>query len=147
MLLNALSFSAGGHCTLTLDQPAGWLHATWAGYVTPAEAVRGAENYLAQAKPFHNPYLLNDNSKMRGPWFDSLEWLERVWLPQATGLGLRYIAHVVQADTHADILTLAYPALTTEALDIQLFDDLASAREWLRACQLPPVGQQRHSRR
>ena len=94
-------------------------------------------DYLAQVGPLHAPYLLNDNTSLRGPWFDSIEWLDRVWLPQSTQLGLRYIAHIVQADTHHDILTLTRPVPIPDVLELQLFDDLASAQEWLRACQRP----------
>lgn len=97
----------------------------------------GALNYLAQVGPFHSLYFLNDNTDLRGPWFNSIEWLDRVWLPQAIHLGLRYIAHVVQADTHSDILTLTCPVPITDVLELQLFDDVASAQEWLRACQQP----------
>ncbi|MVN78792.1 hypothetical protein GO988_20865 [Hymenobacter sp. HMF4947] len=137
MLLNSLSFRTGGQCTLSLEQTDGWLRAVWSGYITTDDAMRGALNYLAQVGPFHTLYLLNDNTSLRGPWFDSVEWLDRVWLPQAIQLGLRYIAHVVQADTHNDILTLACPAHITDVLELQLFDDVASAQEWLRTCQLP----------
>lgn len=137
MLLNALAFTAGGRCTLTLDPSPGCLHAAWSGYITPSDAMGGAEHYLTQAKLFHSPYLLNDNSNLRGPWFDSLVWLERSWLPRARQLGLRYVAHVVQADARADILTLTCPVPTTNALELQLFDDVASARDWLRRCQPP----------
>lgn len=100
--------------------------------------MRGASNYLTQVRPFHSLYFLNDNTDLQGPWFDSLEWLNRIWLPQAIQLGQRYIAHVVQADTHTDILTLACPVPLTDVLELQLFDDLASAQEWLRNCQRPP---------
>lgn len=137
MLLNSLSFRTGGQCTLTLEQADGWLRATWSGYVNQSDAMDGALNYLAHVGPFHSLYFLNDNTCLRGPWFDSLEWLERVWLPQAIQLGLRYIAHVVQADKHSDILTLTCPAPITDVLELQLFDDIASAQEWLRACQQP----------
>jgi hypothetical protein len=48
-------------------------------------------------------YLLNDNSQIKGPWFDSVDWLQRVWAPQAASLGLRYVAHVAQPHTEADL--------------------------------------------
>jgi hypothetical protein len=137
MLLNSLSFRTGGQCRLTLEQTEGWLCATWSGYIATDDAMSGALNYLAQVGPLHSLYLLNDNTRLRGPWFDSVEWLERVWLPEAIQLGLRYIAHVVQADTHSDILTLNCPIPITDVLELQLFDDVASAQEWLRACQQP----------
>jgi hypothetical protein len=137
MLLNSLSFRTGGQCTLSLEQSDGWLRAAWSGYITTDDAMHGARNYLAQVGSFHTRYFLNDNTSLRGPWFDSLEWLNQVWLPQAIQLGLRYIAHVVQADTHNDILTLACPVPITDVLELQLFDDVASAQEWLRTCQQP----------
>lgn len=120
---------------LSLEQNDDWLRATWSGYVTADDAMSGALNYLAQAGPFHSRYFLNDNTSLRGPWFDSVAWLDQVWLPQAIRLGLRYIAHVVQADTHNDILTLTCPAPITDTVELQLFDNVASAQEWLRACQ------------
>jgi hypothetical protein len=137
MLLNSLSFRTGGQCTLSLEQTNGWLRAVWSGYITSADAMSGAMDYLAQVGPLHTLYLLNDNTSLRGPWFDSIEWLDQVWLPQAIQLGLRYIAHVVQADTHNDILTLTCAVPITDVLELQLFDDVASAQEWLRACQRP----------
>jgi hypothetical protein len=139
MLLHSLLFTTGGYCQLTFEQPQGWLRATWVGQINTHDAMSGARNYLAQAAPFHCPYLLNDNEALRGPWFDSIEWLERAWLPQALHLDLRYIAHVVQADTHSDILTLTNPTSVAGQLELQFFDDVASAEEWLRSCQPPRV--------
>ncbi|RZK24570.1 MAG: hypothetical protein EOO56_00800 [Hymenobacter sp.] len=138
MRLNSLSFKEGGHCILTFEKPEGWLRATWTGYVDTEEAMQGATNYLNQVGPFHCLYLLNDNVALRGPWFDSTRWLECAWLPQAQRLGLRYVAHVVQADTHIDIMTLKYPQHhIVDALELQLFHDVAMAEEWLRSCQQP----------
>jgi hypothetical protein len=138
MLLKSLSFATGGQCTLTYEKSAGWLRATWAGYVNPTDALSGATTYLEQVGPLHCLYLLNDNVELHGPWFDSTRWLEFAWLPQAQQLGLRYVAHVVQANTHTDILNQRYPRChTSDALEVQLFDDIATAEEWLRSCQLP----------
>lgn len=103
-----------------------------------AHAMAGATNYLEQVGPLHCLYLLNDNVGLVGPWFDSTRWLEVAWLPQAQRLGLRYVAHVVQRDTHADIMTLRYPRHHfINALELQLFDDVAAAEAWLRSCQQP----------
>lgn len=138
MLLNSLLFPTGGQCTLTFEKPDGWLRATWTGYINSEEATSGARNYLDQVGPFHCLYLLNDNVELVGPWFDSTRWLEAAWLPQAQRLGLRYVAHVVQADTHHDIMTLRYPQQhVVESLELQLFHDVATAEEWLRSCQRP----------
>jgi hypothetical protein len=144
MLLHSLSFTTGGQCTLTFEKPQGWLRATWSGHINTIDALNGARNYLTQVGHFRCLYLLNDNSALRGPWFDSMEWLEHSWLPQAIQLGLRYIAHVVQADTHSDILRLTCPFPVAGTVELQFFDDVAAAEEWLRACQLPIQERPRH---
>jgi hypothetical protein len=142
MLLKSLAFESGGQCVLSYEKSDGWLRATWVGYINTTNALDGATTYLEQVGPMHCLYLLNDNAELQGPWFDSTRWLELAWLPQAQRLGLRYLAHVVQANTHADILTLRYPRhYVSAALEVQLFDDVPAAEEWLRNCQLPtPAG-------
>ena len=135
MFINSLPDLDGSRCTLTFEEPNQWLRATWRGFVEMEEAMRGATNYLAHASRFRSPYLLNDNYDLSGPWFDSLEWLEYVWLPHALDLGLRYVAHVVQADTHADFFTRTLPEHLTGALELQIFQEVAQAEAWLRSCQ------------
>lgn len=141
MLLN-LQFDPrdASTCQLTYDETQHWLRATWRGYVDMAEAIGGAEAYLRRAAHTPSPYLLNDNSHLRGPWFDSLDWLAEVWVPQAAGLGLRYVAHVLQADRHSDIIPARLPA--TVPFELQIFREVADAQHWLQQCQVTPVVKQ-----
>lgn len=135
MIINSLPDIDGSRCTLSLAEPDQWLRATWRGFIDAEEAFRGADNYLQQLAHIHCPYLLNDNTNLRGPWFDSLDWLLHIWVPQATQMGLRYVAHVVQTDSKHDTITRTarYPA--TCAFELQFFDQVAEAEEWLRTCQ------------
>jgi len=121
-------------CALTYEEAEHWLRATWRGYVDPLEALRGAEAYLRHAACAPAALLLNDNSQLQGPWFEGTEWLAQVWLPQAQRLGLRYVAHVVQADRSYDVLTLLGP--TALPFELQIFDTVAAAQDWLRACRV-----------
>jgi hypothetical protein len=120
-------------CSLSYDEAEHWLCATWRGYVDPVEAMRGAEAYLVHAVQTPSAMLLNDNSQLTGPWFESTDWLAHVWLPQAERLGLSYVAHVVQADQHYDILTASL--WDQLPFDLQIFDTLSEAQHWLRECQ------------
>lgn len=132
MLLNINADSHDGStCTLAYDETERWLYATWQGYVNPVEAQAGAEAYLRCFSQAPSPLLLNDNYLLQGPWFDSLDWLGEVWVPQAERLGLRYVAHVVQADSHADILSIRFPKQLP--FELQLFQDLQDAQQWLRS--------------
>jgi hypothetical protein len=140
MHLNSLTFLTGGRCELVFDKPQGWLRATWSGLITTENALHGGQNYLQQVGSLRCLYLLNDNAALRGPWFDSLDWLKSVWLPESQRMGLRYVAHVVQADTHTDILTLHHQTPLLQALELQLFEDVGEAKDWLCSCQLSEAG-------
>ena len=142
MLINSLPDTDGSRCTLTLEEPEQWLRATWRGFIDPEEAYRGAENYLKQLADIRCPCLLNDNTTLHGPWFDTMDWLMRIWAPQAARMGLRYVAHVVQADTHHDTITSAPHNPAACLFELQLFDQVADAEEWLRNCQAKLVAQQ-----
>jgi hypothetical protein len=121
-------------CALSYDETEAWLRATWQGYVDPLEAREGAEAYLRRAAHQPSALLLNDNAQLRGPWFDSLDWLSEVWVPQAARLGLRYVAHIVQADRATD--TISAHAPMSLPFELQIFHDLAAAQQWLRQCRL-----------
>jgi hypothetical protein len=120
-------------CALQYDEAEHWLCATWRGYVDPLEAMRGAKAYLRHAAHTPSALLLNDNSQLTGPWFDSTDWLAHVWLPQAERLGLRYVAHVVQADRRYDVVSCLRP--TTLPFDLQIFEEVDQAKYWLRECR------------
>jgi hypothetical protein len=106
MVLSSIYFGLGGNCILSYEESPQWLPATWSGLIGNQEAMRGALNYLDNVAAYPSPFLLNKNLALHGPWFNSAEWLEHAWLPQARRLGLRYIAHVGQANKGADMLTL-----------------------------------------
>jgi hypothetical protein len=135
MLLSSLPDTDGSRCILTFDEPNGWLRATWRGFVDMDEALRGADNYLRHLQGLHCPYLLNDNVALHGPWFDSIEWLEQVWVPQAVNMGLRYVAHVVQADLLSDTITVNFRGPQVGGLELQIFQQVPEAEAWLRSCQ------------
>lgn len=130
MLLN-LTTDPRDHsaCALSYNETEHWIQAVWQGHVDQVEAMKGAEAYLRNAIRVPCSYLLNDNSMLRGPWFESLEWLLHVWVPQAERLGLRYVAHIVQADSHHDIFT--HHQEVSLPFELQIFQNLEDASHWL----------------
>lgn len=133
MLLN-LNTDPRDHstCALFYNETEGWLEGVWQGYVDQAEAMNGAEAYLRHAIKQPNQFLLNDNSKLQGPWFESLDWLLDVWTPQAMRIGLRCVAHIVQADQHYDLFTERLLRPSDLPFELQLFQNGEDARTWLR---------------
>lgn len=112
-----------------------WLRTTWQGFVAPVDAEQGAASALEALRQTPSPYLFNDNSRIKGLWFDSVDWLQRVWTPQATHLGLRYVAHVLQPHTEADLSALLTKDPFADKFELQLFTTVEEAAAWLRECQ------------
>lgn len=119
-------------CALYYNETEGWIESVWQGYVDQTEAMNGAEAYLQHAIKQPSAFLLNDNSGLQGPWFESLDWLLDVWMPQAERLGLRYVAHIVQADQHHDLFTERLLRADNLPFELQLFQNGEDARAWLR---------------
>jgi hypothetical protein len=61
-------------------------------------------------------------------------WLAHVWLTQVKRLGLRYVARVVQADTHGDIMTLH--KLMKLPFCLQYFMEATDAKNWSQVCRV-----------
>lgn len=128
------------YCSIQLDPVHRWLYATWQGFVPTKDAERGAEAYLSALRHFPSPCLLNDNSRLSGPWFDSTGWLEHIWAPAAAALGLRYVAHVTPPHLLGVTADVAARRPFGNQFELQIFDDLNQARDWLRSQQrLMPV--------
>lgn len=122
-------------CQLTYDESRHWLRATWTGYVSPEYALNGASAGLEMLQQIHCPYLLNDNSRLQGPWFDSLEWLATEWGPAAANAGLRYVAHVAQPNALVNAWLDPSSQHLLRQFEIQVFESEAEAVEWLSSCQ------------
>lgn len=133
MLLN-LNTDPRDHstCALYYNETEGWIESVWQGYVDQAEAMNGAEAYLQHAIKHPSAFLLNDNSGLQGPWFESLDWLLDVWMPQTERIGLRFVAHIVQADQHHDLFTERLLRADNLPFELQLFQNGEDARAWLR---------------
>ena len=123
------------YCRATYSEATHWLHLTWTGVVTTQDGQRSATELLRLLPTSPVQYLLNDNSQVLGPWFDSLDWLQRIWAPQAERLGLCYVAHVLQPHTEDDLGLLLRQNLFAGKFELQFFTSLEDAECWLRECQ------------
>ncbi|GAA4497756.1 hypothetical protein GCM10023172_13220 [Hymenobacter ginsengisoli] len=123
------------YCTTEYVSAEHWLRTTWQGFVSPADAEQGALAALGVLQEGLAPCLLNDNSQIKGPWFDSVAWLQQVWAPQAARLGLRHVAHVAQPHTEADLGAVLARDPFGNYFEVQVFTTPEDAATWLRECQ------------
>ena len=123
-------------CSTDYEEENRWLRTTWKGFVTAQDGEAGALETMSLLRISHAAYLLNDNSQIEGPWFDSVEWLERVWAPQARRLGLRAVAHVMQPNPFSELALATNHNPFDGLFELQLFSTTAEAEAWLRERQL-----------
>ena len=123
------------YCRAFYSEATRCLHLAWTGVITTPDGEHAATELLRLLPKSPVQYLLNDNSQVLGPWFDSLDWLQRIWAPQAGRLGLCYVAHVLQPHTEDDLGLLLQQNLFAGKLELQFFTSLEDADCWLRECQ------------
>ncbi|RZK15380.1 MAG: STAS/SEC14 domain-containing protein [Hymenobacter sp.] len=134
MLLEELR-SPTGKVYLSIHQPDRdpWVHADWTGYPTSGNVATGALAYLDWLQKQRLRAVLNDNRHLVGRWDSSLDWLEREWVPHAVQCGLRYWAHLDNADAMSADSAAALRARIKGQFEVAMFSDQAAAEKWLRA--------------
>jgi hypothetical protein len=125
-----------GFCHTSYSEANHWLQATWQGFISNQDGEKVASEIRRLLQLTHSPYLLNDNSRVQGPWFDSVDWLEQLWVPSHEALDLHYVAHVLQPHMGDGLGRLLAQDLFAGKFELQFFNTHAEAAGWLRECQL-----------
>ena len=134
MLLEELR-SPVGKLYLSIQQPenAQWIYADWMGYPTPNNVATGAIAYLDWMQKQRLHAVLNDNRHLVGRWDNSLDWLEQVWVPHAVQCGVRYWAHLDNAEAMSAQSAAALRARINGKFEVEMFSEQAAAEAWLRS--------------
>ncbi|AII50530.1 hypothetical protein [Hymenobacter sp. APR13] len=121
-------------CQVEYDARNHWLRATWQGFVNPQQALQSIVSHLDLLSSPIAPLFLNDNSRVLNPWFDSLTWLRYVWESTNTPPP-PCVAHVMQPGASANVGDLDTGWTSNAGTDLQLFESVCEAEEWLHTCQ------------
>lgn len=131
--LSTSSAAPQPYCRVEFDASNRWVRATWQGFVNPQQALQGLVSYLRLLSSPLPPVFLNDNSKVLNPWFDSLTWLRYAW--ESTDMPPPIcVAHVMQPGSSANVGDLDTSWTRNAGTDLQLFESVRDAEEWLRSC-------------
>ncbi|WP_375436519.1 hypothetical protein [uncultured Hymenobacter sp.] len=123
------------YLTVEFHEAINVVYNNWLGYQTYASIVGGANTSLKVSKEYHCSYMLNDNSKVVGPWDHALEWITTDWAPRAIQFGLTHFAHVVSSESFAAFSAHNMHTELNEKLEMRIFDSVIEGLEWLRAAQ------------
>ena len=125
--------AAPTHCTVGYDEDVPCVVMTWSGYAPGAPFRAANERVLAEIVEQRATRILGDIEALGIADARDQAWLAEDWLPRAAAAGLRYAALVTPAfDLQHASVRLVGEALPPD-LTLEYFDDLQTARAWLRA--------------
>lgn len=126
-----------GRVFLTFEEDAQnrWVYTNWMGYLTAENVKTGANAYTAALERAKFNCVLNDTRLIIGSWDHSIEWVVNEWAPRAARAGLKYFAMLATPETFADSSALSFAEKLT-SFEVEIFEDMGAAREWLRKCSL-----------
>ncbi|MGI4871419.1 MAG: hypothetical protein ACRYFX_09610 [Janthinobacterium lividum] len=119
--------------SIEYDRPNNWIYNDWQGYQTLESIMTGANTYLLELVQYQCPYLLNDNTNVRGPWDHAVAWLAQDWTPRAMAAGLTHFAHIVSPESFAAMSAEAMYTSIGSSFQMRIFGKVADAQQWLRA--------------
>jgi hypothetical protein len=111
------------------------IYSTWNGFVNVENVKKACLAGLDLLKKYKCPYLINDNSNLRGPWQQANEWIETIWIPQAITLGLRYFAHIISSDIFGQLSAKDLEKKAVGIFNMRLFENVEQAEVWIKECQ------------
>ena len=116
------------------DAQNGWVHTQWIGFVPAEFSIKGVEGTLQLLKESGCGKLLSDNSKIKGAWGDTNDWLEKHWFEKASALGLRKHATVLPADLFSQSSHEQFEkSQKGSTILMKNFESTAAASTWLKS--------------
>ncbi|HEX8438488.1 hypothetical protein [Archangium sp.] len=118
------------------EEPDGWLYADWKGYQSVDMVKSGCEEMLRHLKALRLSKVLNDNTHVSGIWVGAAYWVATHWFPRMQEAGLRHFAWV-QSPSRLSQISAETTLERAPSSPAVLFNDIASATEWLRKVASP----------
>ncbi len=105
-----------------------YLYCDWIGFQNKASIMESGKVILDLVKKKRCSKVLNDNSKVTGPWQEAAEWTSTVWFPDMAKAGLQYFAWVFSSNIFAELS--AKKAMPASDM-IKSFLSVNDAKGWL----------------
>ena len=114
---------------ISFDQSTRILYCNWIGFQEAEIIYQGGDIILDLVRELSITKVLNDNSRVTGPWLSATEWTARKWFPAMIEAGLKYFAWIKSPDIFAD--ESAHRAMHGMHV-VKTFDSYREAYDWLR---------------
>jgi hypothetical protein len=119
--------------TIEYDRENQWILVDWIGYHTVDSVKSGCERMLEFLVQYKCHKVLNDNTNVTGIWSGASAWVGGDWLPRMSAAGLKYFAWVYSPSAFSRLSTDESLRNLSEKHIAQTFDDIQSAKAWLKS--------------
>jgi len=126
-----VSFYYDDYVDITVQKEKCQVQVSWKGYQNNHSIQRGCRLMLDFLQNSKCHKVINDNTFLKGNWFETAEWAKKDWLPAAIEAGLKYFAWVYPPEIFS--LLAADVSVNEMSRDIsaRLFPTIAEAQAWL----------------
>ena len=105
-----------------------YMYCNWIGFQNKQSIMDTGAIILDLFKKKHISKILNDNTRVTGPWQEAAEWTSTVWFPEMIKAGLRHFAWIFSENIFAELS--AKKAMPANDI-VKSFKGLEEARYWL----------------
>ncbi|AIZ63975.1 hypothetical protein PK28_10265 [Hymenobacter sp. DG25B] len=120
-----------------LDEEHAWLYMAWKGPLAMAPVQAACAQVLGFIQQTGVRKVLNDNTLVTQSSWELARWVAENYLPRAAHLGIESVAWVQSADIFSRAYINTIEAAAGPLPQLALFEDVASAYEWLRLPTIP----------
>lgn len=113
---------------ISYDPTHKYLYCNWIGFQNKQSIMETGAVILDLFKKKGISKILNDNTKVTGPWQDAAEWTATVWFPDMINAGLLHFAWIFSENIFAELS--AKKAMPANDI-VKSFNSLSEARQWL----------------
>lgn len=105
-----------------------YIYCDWIGFQNEESVKGGCQRMLELLSEKHCRKVLNDNTKVSGPWQAATQWVGEIWFPQMETAGLKHFAWIFSPNLFAELSAKkAMPASNV----VQAFHSFKDAQKWL----------------
>lgn len=129
MTKNKKLFIKESYAIVEYDLDQNFLITSWIGFQNPNSIIATGKEILKIFKDLDCSKVLNDNSKVTGPWNKAAEWVKEEYFPKMIEYGMKQFAWVMSTSVFAD-LSAKQAMMDTDV--IKTFQIYEQAEAWLR---------------
>lgn len=105
-----------------------YIHCNWIGFQNKDSIMKSGEKILELLTKKKCNKVLNDNTRVTGPWQEAAEWTASNWFPRMEAAGLKHFSWIFSPNIFAELSAIK---ATPKTGVVSSFSDYDEAEKWL----------------